>query len=72
MEFEQLCDMINDILPKSKNIFPESRLSSDLGLCSFDMMLLVFQIEGICGHKISVSTIKKDMNVKELYRLIND
>lgn len=72
MEFKQLCDMINNILPKSKSIFPESRLSSDLGLCSFDMMLLIFQIEEICGHKISVSAIKKDMNVKELYKLICD
>ncbi len=70
MEFNELCMIINNILPESKDIIPESCLSSDLGLCSFDIMALIYQIEKICGHEISVSAIKKDMTVKELCKLI--
>ncbi|MCM1060671.1 MAG: hypothetical protein NC452_10285 [Eubacterium sp.] len=71
MGFDKLCSMISNISSKSEEIFPESRLSSDLGLCSFDIMMLIFQIEEICGNKVCIFSIKKDMTVKELYDLIS-
>lgn len=70
MEYNQFCTMISNILPEPKKILPENCLSSDLGLCSFDMMILIFQIEEACGHQVVVSSIKQDITVKELYELI--
>lgn len=70
MEYNKLCKMINDILPEAKKILPEDCLANDLGLCSFDMMMLIFQLEKECGHQISISDIKKDMTVKELFELV--
>lgn len=70
MEYNKLCKIINNILSGNKKILPEDCLMKDLGLCSFDMMILIFQLEEECGYQLCISDIKKDMTVKELYELV--
>lgn len=70
MNYKQLCAIITDILPKQKEISSESRLSSDLGLCSFDMMLLIFRVEEASGIQIDASSLKKDITVEELLNIV--
>lgn len=62
--------MLQNLLPEVKEILPTHRLACDLGLCSFDMMMLLFQIESDCGCQVDVSTIKQDITVEELFELI--
>ena len=45
MKYQQLCTVLRDYLVEEKEIFPEDRLSADLGLCSFDMMVIIERIE---------------------------
>ena len=70
MDYQCLCEIINNIIPVSKTITPDSKLASDLGLCSFDMMLLLFNIEERAGVQINISNLKKNMTVKELLNVI--
>lgn len=70
MNYMQLCKIIMDTIPVTKEIFPDSRLSSDLGLCSFDMMLLLFQIEKIIGTQVDLSLLKNDMTVSEMLNIL--
>lgn len=69
MEYEKFCSLINDLLPEEQEILPNKHLSSDLGICSFDMMMLIFQIEELSGRKVEISAIKKDMMVKDFFEL---
>ncbi len=71
MNFEQFCLIINDLLPKPMEILPEHSLLNDLGLCSFDMMVLIVQIEEISEKNIDVSSMRNNMTVQELFTLIN-
>ena len=71
MNFEQFCLIINDLLPKPMEILPEYSLLNDLGLCSFDMMVLIVQIEEISEKNIDVSSMRNNMTVQELFTLIN-
>ena len=63
MEYEKFCSLINDLLPEEQEILPNKHLSSDLGICSFDM------IEELSGRKVEISAIKKDMMVKDFFEL---
>lgn len=70
MEYDKLCEIINDILPEKKKISPEDYIVKDLGLCSFDIMVLIFQLEEEFGHQVRISDVKKDMMIKELFELV--
>lgn len=69
MEYEKFCSLIHDLLPEEQEILPDKHLSSDLGICSFDMMMLIFQIEELSEHKVEISEIKKDMTVRDFFGL---
>lgn len=71
MEFEQLCAIILSVLQEKRTIFPKDRLVEDLCLCSFDMMVIVDQIEEKYGGQLDITSIKKDMTVQELFSAIS-
>ena len=71
MKYEQLCTLIHESLLDDREISPNQLLSSDLGLCSFDMMVIIGRVEEITGHQINLSDIKKDMTVQEFFSIIN-
>lgn len=71
MSFERLCELLAEIAPVPETICLESRLSSDLGLCSFDMMLLLLRIEESIAAEIDTSALKSDMTLHEILTLIN-
>lgn len=71
MDYTKFLSILQNICPEAEKILPENRLVSDLGLCSFDMMMLLFQLENECGYQIYISTIKQDITVKELFDLIS-
>ena len=71
MDYTKFLSIIQNILPATKDILPTSRLSGDLGLCSFDMMMLLFQLERVCGCQVDVSSVKQDITVNELFELIS-
>ena len=72
MNYDQLCEIIKDVIPQSKEVFPDSKIVSDLGICSFDMMLLLFRIEDMMDVQIDTSLLKKDMTVNEILNVINE
>lgn len=71
MKLQQLCDLISSQMKLEKNIEKTDCLSSDLGMCSFDMMVLIVDLESACGHEINTMMLKKDMTVGELLAVIN-
>lgn len=70
MKYQQLCTVLRDYLVEEKEIFPEDRLSADLGLCSFDMMVIIERIEELNECHIDLSKIKKNMTVQDFYSII--
>ncbi|MCD7949413.1 MAG: phosphopantetheine-binding protein [Erysipelotrichaceae bacterium] len=68
MDLEQLCKIIN---VEAKEDILQKHLASDLGLCSYDMMVLIVEIEDSCGYEIDTSLIKKDMTIAEVLDIIN-
>ena len=70
MNYQNLCELITSIIPTPQIIKPDSRLASDLGLCSFDMMLLLYKLEETVDIQIDVSKLKNDMTVEELLKII--
>ena len=71
MKFDQLSSIISSQMKLKRELQVTERLSSDIGMCSFDMMVLIVEIENACGHEINAQLIKKDMTVKELLKVIN-
>lgn len=71
MNYQSLCELITTIIPTLQTIKPNSKLVSDLGLCSFDMMLLLYKLEEAVGIQIDASKLKRDMTVEELLQLID-
>ncbi|MGN1345012.1 MAG: acyl carrier protein [Traorella sp.] len=70
MDYQSLCELIIDIISTPKTINHDSRLASDLGLCSLDMMLLFLRIEETTGLEIDMSKLKMDMTVDEILEII--
>lgn len=70
MKLEQLCSIISSQINIEEKINSTDRLS-DLGICSFDMMVIIVEIKTLCGHDVDTTLIKKDMTVLELLNLIN-
>lgn len=71
MKFEQLSSIISSQMALERKIKRTESLSNDIGMCSFDMMVLIVEIENACGHEINTALIKKDMTVDELLSIIN-
>ena len=70
MDYEQFCNMIEELMSEPAEIQREQQLSGDLGLCSFDMMMLTARIEAATGADLDVTRITKYTTVGELYDLI--
>lgn len=49
-------------------ITEDSKLRDDLGLCSYDMMLLIALLEEKTGKKVNMTVLKNDVTVKGLYQ----
>lgn len=71
MKFEQLSSIISSQMALERKIQRTESLSNDIGMCSFDMMVMIVEIENACGHEINTALIKKDMTVDELLSIIN-
>lgn len=71
MDLNELKMIISKQLSLENGINQSDRLATDLGLCSFDMMVIIVEIENVCGHEINTALIKKDMTVAELLGVIN-
>ena len=71
MSYEQLCRIINKQSSKFQNITLESKLSDDSGLSSFDLMVIIVEIEEKSDRQIDVSFLHKNMTVEELLSVIN-
>lgn len=71
MELQQLCDIISSQMKLDKKIERTDCLSSDIGMCSFDMMVLIVELENACGHEINTMMIKNDMTVEEFLAVVN-
>lgn len=71
MKFEELSSIISSHMALEKKIQMSEHLSSDIGMCSFDMMMLIVEIENACGYEINAELIKKDMTVEELLNIVN-
>lgn len=72
MDYNVFCKIIAENLSTIRTIQANDRLASDLGLCSFDLMVLLFNLEQTIGHQIDASSMKKDITVKELFDLISE
>lgn len=70
MTYNQLCEIIQEIADTNSIVSRKSRLTSDLGLCSFDMMVLLSRLEDKINHSIDVTTISQDMTIEQLYEMI--
>lgn len=71
MNIDELKLIISKQLSLENEAESSDHLATDLGLCSFDMMVMIVEIENICGHEINTALIKKDMTVNELLSLVN-
>lgn len=71
MKFEQLSSIISSQMALEREIKKTERLGSDVGMCSFDMMVLILEIENASGNEINTKLIKKDMTVEELLNIVN-
>lgn len=71
MDINELKTIISKQLSIENGIKASDHLATDLGLCSFDMMVMIVEIENACGHEINTALIKKDMTVVELLNVIN-
>ena len=71
MTFKKFTEMVEEIADKHSIVSGNSRITSDLGLCSFDVMVLLSRIEHEVNHPIDVALMTRDMTIKQLYDLIN-
>ena len=71
MDLNELKIIISKQLSLENGVKASDHLATDLSLCSFDMMVLIVEIENVCGHEINTTLIKKDMTIAELLNVIN-
>lgn len=66
-ELDVLYSLLSDMVENCE-ITEDSKLRDDLGLCSYDMMLLIALLEEKTGKKINLTVLKNDLTVKGLYQ----
>lgn len=71
MTIKKLTEIVIEIADNNSNVSENSRIISDLGLCSFDVMVLLSRIEHEVHHPIDATVMTRDMTVKQLYDLIS-
>ncbi len=71
MELKRIIEIINEVLEKKdSNIIGNEKLQDDLGICSFDMMMIIALIEKDNNVIVEVDKLKKNMTVAELCNAI--
>lgn len=66
-ELDVLYSLLADMVENCE-ITEDSKLRDDLGLCSYDMMLLIALLEEKTGKKVNMTVLKNDVTVKGLYQ----
>lgn len=54
-----------------KDVLPDSKLDEDLGLCSFDVMAIICDIERSKKVSVDISKFKSGMTVSEFFEAIS-
>lgn len=74
MNINQLCDLIRQVVSIESDDAELSKkhLLSDLGICSFDMMVILVKIERIYGLGVDTSQIQSDISVMDFCNVINN
>lgn len=74
MDINQLCDLIRQVVSIESDDAELSKkhLLSDLGICSFDMMVILVQIERMYGLEVDTSQIQNDISVMDFCNVINN
>jgi len=75
MDFKELCNLLvefTDIDIPSHNIRHTTNLSTDLGLCSCDMMTFIAIIETKTNKQIDIIELSQQMTVGDLLEQINN
>lgn len=70
MENERVLSILQRHTVSQSEIMYGDRIESDLGLCSFDMMLIVYEIEEELHKTIDFRKLHSDMTVKEFLAVI--
>lgn len=70
MDIDKLIEIISLVLENKKNITADSKLKEDLGICSFDMIMIIADIEKNGEFKVNINEFKKEMTIKELRNII--
>ena len=68
--FEHVEKVILQQVNYSGEIQPSSRLEDDIGVCSFDMMVIIYELEKQFNVKIDTSKFKKQMTIQDLSDLL--
>ncbi len=67
MEFEMFSTILMRVMENpNMEVSLSSKLKDDLGLCSFDMMILLGEIHAETGLKIRYEALNKEMTVNDL------
>lgn len=70
---EKMCEILQSVmLDDTVEILPDSVLASDLGINSFDLLQVVYDIENEFSISISKEQIKQIITVKDLNDCIED
>lgn len=69
MTIEQLCKIVSKHCKNQSFVTRGQRLTDDLSLCSFDIMLIVAEAEKEYGCKCSLSAASSIVTVTDLYNL---
>ena len=67
MELSNFCEMLKEFTDSKTEILPESRLTEDLGLCSFDMMLILDTVERKIQREVCLDNLELVKTVGDLY-----
>lgn len=70
--FEQIEAAIRRQMKDLGEIYPGNILEDELGVCSFDMMAIVFELERECHTLIDASKFKKQMTVQDLVDIVEE
>lgn len=70
MTFEELKTIIESVVQEKVVIEPESILTDDLGITSFEMMVIIVKIEDEYKFQVDLSRVRKGMSVKDLLSIV--
>ena len=71
MDIKELVGIIKEVLETNDvEIGYESKLYDEIGLCSFDMMVIIGIIEDVYKKSVDLIELSKDMTIKGLINAI--